>query len=100
MRRSNPSELTDENIHEYLVSGVPLEHYALSTSFGNIGPIYSYTAENGRMWVDTIEDDGLYEACINYLLRYGAPILETKEAVEEHTRKLREKYKDLLKLKV
>lgn len=88
MRRIDPAELTDENIHKLLVSDAPMELYCISQAPGETGAIYQYIVDDGRLWFLTIEDDGLYEACIDYLKRQGAPVFEYIDDLNNYGKKL------------
>jgi hypothetical protein len=88
MRRIDPAELTDKNIHEFLASDAPIELYCISQAPGEFGAIYQYIIDDGRLWFLTIEDDGLFEACINYLKRQGAPVFESVSKLDEYEKKL------------
>jgi hypothetical protein len=89
MRYSEKVEHSDENIRDFLESGVPIELHCVYQPEGRGGLIHSYE-------VLVIEDDELNKSCINYLKRQNIPVFEYLDDMDEYEKELQKKYKNSL----
>jgi hypothetical protein len=75
MRRTNPKDYTDEDIFRILSADCEIQNYRISQP-GNeeTALLYFYDVKEGRYWVHLIEDEGLNEACVQYLKKQNIPV--------------------------
>lgn len=87
----NQQTITDAQIQEYLELTVPLENYFILQIDDDKDSALIGLIENGIAYSIMDDNDERVEVCLDFLRRYGAPVLKTLDAenayIEEFNKK-------------